>query len=56
MNAKLLIIIGFFFFMAWRRGGDALLLFCALCAAGLSICVMIFNMETSYLKTAHPEK
>lgn len=46
MNTKLLIAFALLFFMAWRQGGDGLLLFCALFAAGLSICVMIFHMET----------
>jgi len=47
MNTKLLIIIAFVFFLAWRRASDSFLLFCAIFAAGLCICVVIYRMENT---------
>ena len=46
MNTKLLMIIAFAFFLSWRKAADDFLLFCALFAAGLWICVLIYRMET----------
>ena len=45
MNPKLLMIITCLFFIAWRKAADSFLLFCALCAAGLWICVVIYRMD-----------
>jgi len=45
MNTKLLMIIAFAFFLSWRKAADDFLLFCALFAAGLWICVLIYRME-----------
>jgi len=46
MNTKLLMIIAFAFFLSWRKAADDFLLFCALFAAGLWVCVLIYRMET----------
>jgi len=46
MNTKWLMIIAFVFFLSWRKGADDFLLFCALFAAGLWVCVLIYRMET----------
>ncbi|BBO80702.1 hypothetical protein [Desulfosarcina ovata] len=45
MNTKLLIIIAFVYFLAWKRGADSFLLFCGLFAAGLCICVFLYRAE-----------
>ena len=47
MNTKLLMIITFLFFLSWRKAADSFLLFCALFAAGLCVCVIIFRMENA---------
>jgi hypothetical protein len=47
MSTKLLIIIAFLFFLAWREAADSFLLFCAVFAAGLFVCVIIFRMENT---------
>lgn len=47
MNTKILMIIAVVFFMAWRKAADSFLLFCALFAAGLCVCVIIYGMENS---------
>lgn len=48
MNTKLLMIIAFVFFLSWRKASDSFLLFCALFAAGLWICVLIYRMENTH--------
>jgi hypothetical protein len=48
MNPKLLMIIAFLFFLSWRRAADSFLLFCALFAAGLCLCVLIYRMENDH--------
>ncbi|MFO7716575.1 hypothetical protein [Desulfosarcina sp.] len=45
MKTQLLMVIAFLFFLAWRRAADSLLLFCALSAAGLCVCVLIHRTE-----------
>jgi hypothetical protein len=47
MNTKLLSIIAIVFFMFWKRSQDSFLLFCALFAAGLCVCVLIYRMENT---------
>ena len=47
MNTKLLMIVAVLFFLAWRKAADSLLLFCALFAAGLFVCVLIYRAETT---------
>ena len=47
MNTKLLMIIAFMFFLSWRKAADSFLLFCALFAAGLCVCVLIYRMENT---------
>lgn len=49
MNTKFLMIIAFLFFLSWRKGADSFLLFCALSAAGLCICVLIHRMENTHI-------
>ena len=49
MNSKLLMIIAFLFFLSWKRAADGFLLFCALFAAGLCLCVLIYRMENTSL-------
>lgn len=48
MNPRLLMIISCLFLFAWRQSADSFLLFCALFAAGLWICVIIYRMDTSH--------
>jgi hypothetical protein len=48
MNTKLLMIIAFLFFLSWRKAGDSFLLFCAIFAAGLCVCVLIYRMENTH--------
>ena len=48
MNTKFLMIIAFLFFLSWRKAADSFLLFCALFAAGLCICVLIYRMENTH--------
>lgn len=48
MNTKFLMIIAFLFFLYWRKAEDSFLLFCALFAAGLCICVLIYRMENTH--------
>jgi hypothetical protein len=47
MNTKLLLIIAIVFFMFWKQSQDSFLLFCALFAAGLYVCVFIYRMENT---------
>ncbi|HSO20818.1 MAG TPA: hypothetical protein VLT88_15245 [Desulfosarcina sp.] len=47
MNTKLLMTVAFAFFLSWRRAADSFLLFCALFALGLWVCVVIYRMETT---------
>jgi len=47
MKTKLLMIIAFLFFLSWRKAADSFLLFCALFAAGLYVCVLICRMENT---------
>lgn len=47
MNTKLLMIIAFAFFLSWRKAADDFLLFCALFAAGLWVCVLIYRTDPS---------
>ena len=47
MNTKLLLIIAIVFFMSWKRSQDSFLLFCALFAVGLCVCVFIYRMENT---------
>ena len=47
MNSKLLMIIAFLFFLSWKKAADSFLLFCALSAAGLCVCVLIYRMENT---------
>ena len=49
MSTKLLMIITFAFFLAWRQAADSFLLFCALFAFGLWVCVLIYRMETTQI-------
>ena len=48
MNTKLLMIIAFLFFLSWRQAADSFLLFCALFAAGLFVCVLIYRAENTH--------
>lgn len=48
MNTKLLMVIAFLFFIAWRRSADSFFLFCALFTIGLWICVLIFRGENAH--------
>jgi hypothetical protein len=48
MNAKLLMIIAGLFFLFWKRAADSFLLFCALFAAGLCVCVLIYRLEAPH--------
>ena len=45
MKSKLLIITAFLFFLSWRKGADAFLLFCTLFAVGLWCCVFLYRQE-----------
>jgi hypothetical protein len=45
MSPKLLMILTCLFFVAWRKAADSFLLFCALFAAGLWVCVVIYRMD-----------
>lgn len=47
MNTKLLMIIAFLFFLSWKKAADSFLLFCALVAAGLFVCVLIYRVENT---------
>ena len=47
MNTKLLILIAFGFFLSWKQASDSFLLFCALFAFGLWVCVLIYRSETT---------
>jgi len=47
MSTKFLLIAAFMFFLAWRTAKDSFLLFCALFAAGLFICVFIYRLENT---------
>jgi len=47
MNTKLLILIAFAFFLSWRKAADSFLLFCALFAVGLWVCVLIYRSENT---------
>jgi ABC-type lipoprotein release transport system permease subunit len=47
MNAKLLMIISFLFFLSWKKAADSFLLFCSLFAVGLCVCVLIYGMEST---------
>lgn len=51
MNTKLLMIIAFLFFLSWKKASDGFLLFCALFAAGLCVCVLIYRMENTHIVT-----
>jgi hypothetical protein len=48
MNTKFLLIISLLFFFAWRKIADDFLLFCALFAAALGVCVFIYRMENPH--------
>ena len=48
MNAKLLMIIAGLFFLLGKRAADSFLLFCALFAAGLCVCVLIYRLEAPH--------
>ncbi len=48
MNTKLLMIVAFLFFLSWRKAADSFLLFCALFAAGLFVCVLIYRVENTH--------
>lgn len=47
MNTKLLMIIAFLFFLSWKKVADSFLLFCAIFAAGLCICVILYRLENT---------
>jgi hypothetical protein len=49
VNTKLLMIIAFMFFLSWKKASDSFLLFCALFAAGLCVCVLIYRMENTHV-------
>jgi hypothetical protein len=49
MNTKLLMTIAFLFFLSWKKAADNFLLFCALFAAGLCVCVLIYRMENAHV-------
>ena len=51
MNTKLLLLIAFVFFLSWRKGADSFLLFCALFAAGLWVCWLIYQSESTQTLT-----
>jgi len=48
MNTNLLMIIAFLFFLSWKKAADSFLLFCALFAAGLFVCVFIYRAENTH--------
>ena len=47
MNTKLLMLIAFAFFLSWRKAADSFLLFCALFAFGLGVCVLFYRAENT---------
>lgn len=47
MNTRVLMIVAFGFFLCWKQAADSFLLFCALFALGLWVCVVIHRMETT---------
>lgn len=47
MNTKMLILVAMAFFAGWKRIHDPLLLFCAVMAAALWVCVLIYRLETT---------
>jgi hypothetical protein len=47
MSTRFLLIAAVMFFLAWRTARDSFLLFCALFAAGLFICVLIYRLENT---------
>jgi len=49
MNTKLLMIIALAFFIAWKRSADEILLFCAVFATALWVCVLIYRMEATHI-------
>lgn len=51
MNTKFLMITAFLFFLSWKKIADSFLLFCALFAAGLFVCVFIYRMENTHTVT-----
>lgn len=51
MSPKFLMIIAFVFFLSWRKAADSFFLFCALFAAGLCICVIIYREEKTHSMT-----
>jgi hypothetical protein len=48
MNTKFLFITALMFFFSWKAMADEFLLFCALFAAAMGICVFIYRMENPY--------
>ncbi len=48
MNTKFLFIIAMSFFFAWKKLTEPFLLFCALFATALWVCVFIYRMENPY--------
>ena len=47
MKPRLLMIIAFSVFLAWKKAADSFLLFCAFFAAALCICAIIYHMENT---------
>jgi hypothetical protein len=41
-------LIAFLFFLSWKKAADSFLLFCALFAVGLCVCVLIYRMENTH--------
>jgi len=48
MSIKFLMITAFLFFLSWKKVADDFLLFCALFAVGLCVCVFIYQMENPH--------
>ena len=47
MSTKFLFITALLFFFSWRKVADGFLLFCALFAAALCICVFLYHLDNA---------
>lgn len=48
MSTKFLFITALLFFFSWKKVADDFLLFCAVFAAALCVCVFIYRMENPH--------
>ena len=51
MNTKMLMLIAMVFYFAWKRSTDPMLLFCAVFALALWVCVLLYRLETTEVTT-----